>query len=445
MTNLSVLKSTQFKINELVIVTKAGKIDISGIYEEINIFDSILMPVMSGNILITDSVGLSSKLFFDGSESLLIDIVKDENSDIGIFKKAFRIYSQSNRKNVNSNSEKYILKFVSDELMYSDQQKVNQSYENTYSEIVKKILIDYLKVSENNLNGLYHNSKGIKKVVIPNLRPFEAIEWCAKRSVDERLSPNFIFFQNNLGYNYASLSILLTQPEILDIKFTPKNLETNNLLEEITFARSMEVIKQTNNIEKTRSGVNAGRFIGFDPMTRVISNVNVSYGDHFYSMKHGNENPNISVVQNRDKQNNDLLFNSKKVLSSFEVPRQFSNYIKKYDPTVESKRENIEDWYFQRKSILNNLTSKRIKLTMPGNFQLTSGFNVNVTAPNFSIKEDGSDNEDSSISGKYLIVATRHIIGYEKHETIIEVASSSSANEFIPVSSAEQTQEILDY
>jgi len=38
--SLSMGKSTQFKINELTIVTKGGPIDISVIYEEINIFDS---------------------------------------------------------------------------------------------------------------------------------------------------------------------------------------------------------------------------------------------------------------------------------------------------------------------------------------------------------------------------------------------------------------------
>ena len=56
---LSVKQASQFKINELVIVTKAGKIDISGIFEELNIFDSLYMPVVSGNIVIKDSVGLS--------------------------------------------------------------------------------------------------------------------------------------------------------------------------------------------------------------------------------------------------------------------------------------------------------------------------------------------------------------------------------------------------
>ena len=89
--------------------------------------------------------------------------------------------------------------------------------------------------------------------------------------------------------------------------------------------------------------------------------------------------------------------------------------------------------------------TKRVKLTMPGNFQLTSGFNINLMAPSFAKKEKGDDNADPSLSGKYIIVATRQIIGYDKHETIIEVATTSSSNEFIPVSSSAQTQQLLKY
>ena len=91
--------------------------------------------------------------------------------------------------------------------------------------------------------------------------------------------------------------------------------------------------------------------------------------------------------------------------------------------------------------------SKRVKLTMPGNFTLTSGFNVNVEAPNFGKKEKGGgdSNEDQSLSGKYLIIASRQIIGFDKHETIMEVASTSTNNDFIPVSSEEQTREMLEY
>jgi len=443
--SFEVKSSTQFKINELVIMTKVGPIDISGIFEEINIFDSILMPVISGNILIKDSIGLSGKLLFDGSEAILIDIVKTENSEVASFKKAFRIFKQSNRKEDGLNSEIYILDFVSDELMYSDQQRINQSYETTYTEIVKRIMNDYLQVTPNNLGGYFDNSSGVRKVIIPNLRPLEAIQWCAKRSVDLNRSPNFMFYQNLTGFNFVTLSNLLTQEEILDIKFEAKNLKGNNPINEISSARTIEVVKQTDGIEKTRSGVNAGKFIGFDPLTRTVGVKNIGFGDHYNKMKHSNENPNVSVIDNRGGVKNIEAFDSKKTLSFFSTARQYSNYIKKYDPTSISKEDNTEEYIFQRKAILSNLMSKRLKIAMPGNFQLTSGFNVNVIAPNFGIKEKGADNNDPSISGKYVIIASRQIIGYEKHETILEVATSSTDNEFVPVSNPQQTKEILEY
>jgi len=443
--SFEVKQSTQFKINELVIVTKAGPIDISGIFEELNIFDSVLVPVINGTLLIKDSIGLSGRLLFDGSESLLIDIAKDKKSDIASFRKAFRIYKQSDRKNDTQNSETFLLHFVADELMYSDQQRINQSFETTYAQMVEKILLNYLKVPSNNLRGIINPTSGLRKVVIPNLRPLDAIDWIAKRAVDSQDSPNFMFYQNMIGYNFASLSVLLSQPDILNVKFEPKNQEGKNSIDEISSARSLEVISQANEVEKTRSGVNAGKFIGFDPMTRTVATRNISYGDHYLNMKHGNKNPNFSQIINRDGVNNTETYDANKTVGSFGAARQLSEYIKKKDPTSISKEDNVESYLSQRTSIIKNLMTKRIRLSMPGNFQLTSGFNVSLVAPTFGKKMKGDDNEDPSLSGKYLIVASRQKIGYDKHETIIEIATTSSDNQFIPVSNPLQTSAIGSY
>ena len=443
--SFEVKQSTQFKINELVIVTKAGSIDISGIFEELNIFDSVLVPVINGTLLIKDSIGLSGRLLFDGSESLLIDIAKDKKSDIASFRKAFRIYKQSDRKNDTQNSETFLLHFVADELMYSDQQRINQSFETTYAQMVEKILLNYLKVPSNNLRGIINPTSGLRKVVIPNLRPLDAIDWIAKRAVDSQDSPNFMFYQNMIGYNFASLSVLLSQPDILNVKFEPKNQEGKNSIDEISSARSLEVISQANEVEKTRSGVNAGKFIGFDPMTRTVATRNISYGDHYLNMKHGNKNPNFSQIINRDGVNNTETYDANKTVGSFGAARQLSEYIKKKDPTSISKEDNVESYLSQRTSIIKNLMTKRIRLSMPGNFQLTSGFNVSLVAPTFGKKMKGDDNEDPSLSGKYLIVASRQKIGYDKHETIIEIATTSSDNQFIPVSNPLQTSAIGSY
>jgi hypothetical protein len=296
-------------------------------------------------------------------------------------------------------------------------------------------------VSENNLGGTYEFSSGIQKIVIPNLRPLEAIEWCAKRALDSKQSPNFMFFQNVAGFNFATLSTLLTQPAILDVTYETKNIKGENPFGNMGGARSLEVVSMNDNIERTRSGVNAGKFIGFDPVTRTISTKNISYGDHYSNMKHGNDTPNYTQIQNRDGGSNAQSFNSRKVVSIFDFNRQYSEYIKKRDSSSLSKGESIESWSFQRKAILKNLMSKRLKIVMPGNFQLSSGFNVNVDAPIVG----SSRGDDKSINGKYIIVASRQIIGFEKHETIIEVASSSSDIGFISGSDAEQQEEILNY
>ena len=443
--SIEIQKSTQFRINELVIVSKGGPIDISNIYEEINIFDSLFSPVISGSVLIRDSIGLSGRLIFDGSESILIDITKDENSDIASYKRSFRIYKQANRTNEGLNSEMYTLNFVSDELIYSDQQRINQAYENVYSQIVGRILENYLKIPKKDLKGFFQETFGIKRIVIPNLRPFEAIEWCARRAVDNQNSPNYLFYQNIAGYNFVSLSGLLVKEDLLEIKFEAKNLSGSDAFDEISTARSFEVVTQNDMIEKTRSGVNSGRFIGFDPITRTINSKTVSFADHYSSMRHGNKNPNFSVIQNRAGETNENTFDARKSVSIFGTNRQFSNYIKSRDPNSLSKIDDRENYLFQRKAIFSNLMSKRIKVTMPGNFQLSSGFNVSVKAPFFGIKEPGSDNDDVSLSGKYIIVGSRHIIGYDKHETIIEVATTSTDNDVIPSSVSSQTNEVLSY
>jgi len=436
---------SKFSLNELAIVTKTGKLDISKLFQELNIFDSILSPVMTGAVVIIDSIGLSAKLLFDGSEVLLVNIGKDTDSESFRLKKAFRIYRQTNRATIEQNSETYTLEFVSDEFIFSEQQKINQSYKTTYSETAKKILVNYLKTPEQKLRGVFQATTGIRDIVIPNLRPLEAIEWCGKRSIDQKRSPNYVFFENNLGYNFASLSYLLSADYLFKIKFPAKNLEETNAAQDLLSPRHFEVVNQSDKLKTTREGVAAGTFIGFDPLTRTIQNKRIGFEDHYNAMEHGNDTANFSQSKNRGGEKATEAYDARKALSIFGANRKNSNYIKKYDPTSISKVETQEDFVFTRKAIFANLMNKRIKLVMPGNFQLTSGFNLNVRVPDFSKKESGSENEDRSLSGKYLIIAARHVIKYDMHETILELATTSNETDFIPQSAPEQNKAIENY
>ena len=82
---------------------------------------------------------------------------------------------------------------------------------------------------------------------------------------------------------------------------------------------------------------------------------------------------------------------------------------------------------------------------MPGNFQLTTGFNVNIRAPFFGEKAEGDENEDETLSGKYLIIGSRHILKNKTHETVIETATTSSGQEFVTESTQAQTATLESY
>ena len=227
--------------------------------------------------------------------------------------------------------------------------------------------------------------------------------------------------------------------------FPPKNLKDNSAVNELLSPRDFEVITQNDKIKTTRDGVNAGTFIGFDPLTRTVAAKKIGYEDHYSKMKHSNDNPNYFASVNKEGKDSSQAYDSKKTVSIFGTFRKESNYIKKYDPTSISKNEAQEDFVLQRKAIISNLMNKRIKLVMPGNFQFTSGFILNVRVPNSAVKDSTDDNDDRSLSGKYLITATRHIIGYEKHETILELATTSNELDFIPSATNEETQQIDNY
>ena len=79
---------------------------------------------------------------------------------------------------------------------------------------------------------------------------------------------------------------------------------------------------------------------------------------------------------------------------------------------------------------------------MPGNFELSSGFNVNVMAPIYGKPE----NEDETVTGKYLIVASKHILDIRgKFETVVEAATTSTDIGYIQGSTAAVSKAAVEY
>jgi hypothetical protein len=427
---LELAQATQFSIKKLVIISKVGVIDIQNIFQELNIFDSVLIPCMSGNVLIADSVGLSSKLLFDGSEYLDIDISKSNETGLTNIKRKFRIYKQSNRTNSNQNSQTYVLHFVSEEMVYSQQQKINQSYKGTYNEIAISVLQDYLKIAVDKLR--VDKTEGIHSVIVPLLSPIETLNWLTRRSIGIDKLADFLFFENKMGFNFKSLSTIYKTAPTLNIKFQPKNVKDEVSGEflgitEFNFSSTFDIL------DNMKNGYYSNRFIGFDILTRKIVETDLGLSDN-YKGNHLNKTPNAFSSQNREGKDPSQMPLSKVSLYPFQYLRKTDVYVNLNDSSTSNLIDDTHTYIPQRKALLNNLLQRRVTINLPGNFAISSGFILNLEVQNYGLHVDGGDKDktDKSLSGNYVIIGARHIIRPSKHETICELVSDSSNNDFVP-------------
>ena len=442
MAQFNLKESTQVKIRRIDIISNIGTIDVTAIFQELNIYDTIFFPSISGNIVILDTNNLSGQFDFK-SCFLSVELSKGEETDGPTYlKKTFRIYNQSDRIIKNPSSEFYVLHFISQELIESltyteNNKKVCQYFEGTYTDAANVILNNYLQVPENKI-GIIESTKGLHQFTIPNLTPFDSMEWLVTRSITFENLPNFVFFENKSGYNFVSLSFLLSRPSVESINFDIKSVNDPN--QEFLGARNVQVISQNHLGKAIMDGIFAGTLIEFDNYSGYYKETTQGFNNTVKKLN--NKNSHGTGLTNR--QGNDLAasFAARVVTSISPGGRQAgpaSDWLKKNDPLTATVVDDTNNWRFPRKSIFANLIQKRLRMTVPGNFIYSSGFNVDLKGFNLSMVAKG-DSKDVSTNGKYLIIAARHMIKPQKHETILELASESTNSPYSGSESAAQTE-----
>ena len=178
--------------------------------------------------------------------------------------------------------------------------------------------------------------------------------------------------------------------------------------------------------------------------TQSIAVKTTNYDSLFNKNEHANKTPNIGVITNKFGVKNTEMYDSRVVVFPMDAFGSESNYIKQNDPLSIDAADDTYNYKLQRDASIRNILNQRVKVLMPGNFDLTSGLTANLTVPIRGEKAEGVNNVDNSLSGKYLIIASRQMITYQKHETIIEVATDSN-NRDSYYRSTELQNNFMDY
>jgi len=433
----------EYSVSELKLMSSSGNVvDLSRTYISLSLFEDIFKPSMTGIILLTDANNLLMNMPITGQDylSLKIETPSLEEHALDYTETVFSVIKIDEK--IDAKGAQVIqLHFCSPEMLRNQRTRVSRSYTSTISNIVYDIL-DNAKYINSSKELFIEPTKNLRKLVIPNSHPFDAIHRLMRESEsNEYSSPHYLFYENTLGIHFRSVESLFRQSttgfyHAGDLGTIDKK---TNLEQQYYKVINYNVNSNNDTFANIVGGMLASKMITHDIVTKSYSVDRHDYFQDFYKYKRinynnvGKDNPIYNEVSLDEFGNNLGNFddsvlhvhptattNGKDALHYDENLKDFS-----YSPNTMSKT------YLKRKAKFMELKAgTSIVMQVNGNTTIACGDIVEFNMPVIGT-EHTKDKSDIYYSGRYLISKLRHIFDApnKKHEIAMTLVKDSISQE----------------
>lgn len=406
---------------------------------ELNLYEDIYGNTVSGQLLMSDALGLVSNFSLSGNEFIQVKLQKTESDQFALTRN-FRVYKISNRSPSDSNNyEMYTLNFVSEEFLLSEQYRISKSYKSKkISEIITDILKNYLKVGVGKKKPIaISETSGTYDFILPNKKLFETINWLSTYALPKSgEGADMLFFENSDGYWFKSLQELYTQPVYRTYKFDPKNISGQTLDTQLSNVHKFEILNLFDTLSAVKNGTFSNRVITIDPLQRKVTTTDFDYDKYYGKAKKINNYPLTNNYKNRldktlyDKPPADLNHGTLRFATTNSEQKKNPAFAAK--PTALASDIFIEKFMPNRVAQVALANYVRIKITVAGDPLITVGRIVDFEtlkdnpSTSFATSKDAPMRvRDPMLSGKYLVTAVRHILRNNSYITVLELCKDS--------------------
>lgn len=421
-----------FELKNVQIISSSGNnVDIYPSMVELNIYEDVFSTTMHGEIAVNDTNDLITSMPLLGFEYLKVVFTKPGSNPI---EKIFRIFKVDALEMNLSNqaNQSYVIKFCSEEEIVSSGSIVSKSYKGkNVKQIVEDVIKSYLGASHKINAESMHNTPGLYDLIIPNLKPFEAINWVVTRT-----TPPFLFYENMKGFNLKNVQKLFEQAPVVKYTYAPKNAilvgpeginkeipETQDIKIDMYDVINFEFYSAFDIIDALNNGMFSSSLQTIDVVRRKNRTYTNEYQDNFDNSKHVDSNGKFGSFQNNMKDRTKKTINEKYAALRRLVPTNMEHdtdqIIKAKQPNIKPNR--VEDWMLQRISQLEQLNYFRLKLIAPGNPAIKAGDVIEFSMPRITPKDDSKESKEHPYyTGNYLVTAIRHKINPMAYEIVME-------------------------
>ena len=409
-------------------------VTITNLVTEVNMYESIYMPYLTGNMTFIDTNNMLNSAQFSGTERVTFEFSAAFDDSTPIVK-TFIISSIDSIVQDDDNNRTVFCSLVEDVYMLNESIAVSKMYDGKGERIIEKILKD--KLNKNLYKGVktYKESyQGLFRILSPYLKPFDLIKMALYKMTTENGSPYFLYstiYSDDLVLSDLDtmLSQSLSSPIISDTfrySQSQSNNPTNNFRASAAAIYDVQLTNQENTIKLLNSGALGAEY--------NITDIYGNKGTTYYSARDlYNKLISAGVIS---------IGSDQKLYDNLFVPDASGQDDRKLDEHI-SKRFNeiagpthpfddrVDNWTWEsdpfsynlrmnKAALIQLLNKNQYQILVPGFYfllnnssQLTSvGNRINME---FFVNEkiDEPDNatvsKNNKMSGEFLITNKRHI------------------------------------
>ena len=420
------------------------RVDIKPIIAGIELQEGIFNHTMVGKIQVYDSKDVRTLLPIVGLERLNLKFQTPGLTGINAVANdghPFQIYKiesvAPDTKVVGAGSQVYDIYFCSRESYFNNMRKISKAYEGPIELGVEDIFKNrrYLNAKKD----LYvEPTKYFSKIVIPNLKPFAAIDMLAKKAVSGKYqNAGYLFYETKEGYQFRSIESLLAvggsvaRPSKFSYVYQISNVRdpsgAKDITQDLHGVYSWHLVKPVDVLNNLNHGGYASKLIEHDMFFKTINTTEYDYakdfGNHFHTehdtgSKTGDKTPLPYHKFDDTFKGLNEAFDQKVMFKSntnyiHEMSKSNNPVVSSVVAQVNTPIPSVSGRHIIQKAISQRilLTNGVLELTVPGNSLLQAGDIITFDMP---IMQPVGHNKpivsNPQWSGRYLIYDMKHII-----------------------------------
>ena len=431
-----------------VINVNGESVPIHPMVQELNIFEDIEANAITGYAVLVDNLNLINKIPLQGTERLAFKLATPGTSGRQLMVDAteesgypFYIYALTDKKVISDTTVSYIIHFASRDFMRNTRTRVSQAYDGALHQSVISIFRDPLGLNSRK-SLTYEETRNSDKVVIPNLRPFDAINLISQKAISKNSeSAGYYFYETTKGFHFRSYESMLTlqgkfaRNELITLRYQPTaNVIHNRKTEDNIYnAQSYEFIQHYDTAAQQAAGTYGSKVIMhniYDKSYEIKSyEYHKEFSKHFQTDRVGNGSMHNYPVSKTPVDDDGL--NVSEYTDSYVCLKGTTRYLHNrntgsFGSTVDNEGLTEATRISQHNQIHG---SNVLKIVMSGHSYLQAGDVIFFEVPPVEVERRRDINTgysfDEHHSGRYLVTKLRHRVAGGEYKMILECIKDS--------------------